>query len=230
MSIRTFIIDDDFVSIEVVKQLCEDSKVFEVIGHAQKGLDAINFLSTNTVDLIFLDIRMPDLNGFELFESLTEKPLCVVISSDERNAVTSFKYNVVDFLLKPISVQRFAHCSSRVQQIMQNKSNNKITTDSLFVKKNETYVRIKTSDITWVQSQANYCTIYTLSNKYTIYSSLNNMLENLDSKYFCRVHRSHIVNITHIDSFGDNMVSIGEQIIPMSKTGRKEFEEKARFV
>lgn len=222
------IIEDDKLSLRIIEELVNKTAELNLVQTYSSAVDAINLLDKeNNIQLIFLDIELPDMSGMEFLDSLEITPQVVVISSKEKYAVDAFKYEVTDYLVKPVTYARFYKAIERVRKRMQMRDGlNKIGKDEIFIKKNSTLVRLRYDDILWVEALENYVIFNTFEDKYTIHFTMKAIEQKLPAKKFTRVHRSYIVNTGSIEVIEDNSVLIrvqaGTKNIPIGKSYKEK--------
>lgn len=222
---NSIIIDDDEMSRRLVEDYINRTDFLDLAQSFPGAVEAINFLKQNdNINLIFLDIEMPEMSGIELMNTLINTPQVIIISSKEKYAIQAFDYSVTDYLLKPITYARFFKAASKAYELF-NKSRSVVDVDKeIFIKKNSSLVRIKYNDILWVEALENYVVINTISEKFTIHFTMKSIENQLPLVKFKRVHRSFIVNVSRITSIEDNSVVIkyneGKKVIPIGKSYR----------
>ncbi len=216
------IIDDDPLSRKIVEEFVERTDNLTLVHSYENAVDAINaFKNEPDIDLIFLDIEMPEMSGLDFMESLKNPPQIIIISSKDKYALNAFDYDVTDYLLKPIAYSRFYKAVDKAQDRF---TKNKIDTkgDEIFIKKNSSLVRLKYDNILWVEALENYVIFNTFSDKYTIHFTMKAIEQKLPTHKFTRVHRSYIVNTSSINVIEDNSVIIktkdGVKTIPIGKS------------
>lgn len=215
------IIDDDVMSGNAVKYLVSQIPYLNLVGMGTTPQEAIALLSNNKVDLMLLDIEMPDMSGLELIKSLKTQPFVILITSKKEYALEAFEHNVVDYLLKPIALDRFFKAVAKVKEMKDNSSVTENSGYSFFIKNNGTLVKINSKDILWIEALGDYITIHIADNKkYTIHSTMKMVENKLASDKFVRVHRSFIIAVDHISSIDDNVIVIGKQLIPVGAVYR----------
>ena len=213
MKTTCLIIDDEPLAINVIKSHLEQLNDFEVITTFTNAIDALNFLKDNAIDLIFLDINMPLLDGMSFIKSLEKKPLIIITSAHTEFAIEAFELNLTDYLLKPISFPRFHKAINKVRQIQ---SNQQITSKSsterlyLFIKIGRKKMKkIYLDEILVIESLKDYLKINTTTNKYIIHQTLSSFTDELPTNEFIRIHRSFTVAIDKIDTIEGNSLEIG---------------------
>jgi DNA-binding LytR/AlgR family response regulator len=187
------------------------------------AIEAINAMRTvEDIHLILLDVGLPEMSGMEFLDSLQNPPMVIIISSKDTYAIDAFEYNVVDYLLKPLSYARFYKAIEKARKIYQRDVIDKIGKDEIFIKKNSMLVRLKYDDILWVEALENYVIFNTYEEKYTIHFTMKAIEQKLPPNKFTRVHRSYIVNTRIINMIEDNAVIIkihdGMKSIPIGKS------------
>ncbi len=215
------IIDDDLMSRRIIEEFVNRTDQLNLLSSYENAVDAINAFSTEEdIDLIFLDIEMPEMSGIDFLETLTNPPQIIIISSKDKYALDAFNYDVTDYLLKPISYSRFFKAVNKANVRFKNKVDPR--DDEIFIKKNSALVRLKYEDILWVEALENYVIFNTFNEKYTIHFTMKAIEQKLPSNRFTRVHRSYIVNTSSINVIEDNSVIIkthdGSKSIPIGKS------------
>jgi DNA-binding LytR/AlgR family response regulator len=224
------IIDDDCFVRKITEDFVQKTDQLVLLHSLSGALEATQVLNSfDNVDLIFLDIEMPDMTGIEFLNSFNILPQIIIISSREKYAVNAFEYDVTDYLLKPFSYSRF--CKA-VDKALERK---KDMTKEIFVKHNNSLVKIKYADILWIEAMENYITINTLNEKLTILSTMLAIEKILPPKQFLRTHRSFIVNIDAVHSIEDNSIKIAANdivisSIPVSKQVKSTFLKKLNLI
>ncbi len=231
MKISVIIIDDEPLAIEVIKSHLKEFSNIECIGTFNDPLNAITTIEKNRPDVIFTDIEMPKINGFELVKSLNYKPMIVITTAYRNFAMEGYELDVLDYLLKPIPLIRFTQTINRIvyqhylreQSASQPEEENK---DHFFVKVDKRFVRIYFRDILYIEGLKNYIKIITTDGLYITYKSIHGILEELPEKEFIRVHKSFIVRIDKIHCFDGNMIHVSGNKIIMGRTFSKEVKDK----
>ncbi len=219
------IIDDDKFSTKIIAEFVEKTDELTLVGTYESAVSAINDLNksgSKGIDLIFLDIEMPEMTGLDLLKSLNVLPQVIIYSSQEKYALESYEYNVTDYLLKPVNYTRFLKAINKAKE--QNEKRDELTksTNEIFIKNNSSLVRIKYDDILWIEALENYVVLNTFTDKYTIHFTMKSIADKMPSTTFIRVHRSFIVNLAKIKVIEDNSVIVktsdGSKIIPIGKS------------
>ncbi|MCU4164797.1 LytR/AlgR family response regulator transcription factor [Carboxylicivirga caseinilyticus] len=231
------IIDDDKLSTKIIKEFIEKTDGLTHAGSFDSAVTAINYLSkpdTNPIDLIFLDIEMPEMSGIDFLKSLSKLPQVIVYSSQEKYAIESYEYDVTDYLLKPVQYGRFIKAVNRAKERFEESDTVSRESSEIFIKNNSSLVRVKYDDILWIEALENYVVLNTFKDKYTIHFTMKAISEKMPTDRFVRVHRSFIVNITKIKVIEDNSVIImhdgGSKIIPIGKSYKDKLMDDINLI
>jgi len=204
------IIEDDKLSRMLIEEYVGRTEGLVKVESFENAIGAINLLKENNkkIDLIFLDIEMPEMDGIEFLKSLKKLPQVIITSSRDKYALQAFDFNVTDYLLKPISYSRFIQAVERALNRKKTETKNTENSREIFIKKGSTLIRMKYEDIVWVEALENYIILNTLNDKVTIFT-MKAIEKKLPSDIFIRVHRSYIVNKSRIKVIKDNSVELG---------------------
>ena len=216
------VIDDDVIQRNFLSEFINETPELELKGNFESAIKALDYLEKNSVDLIFLDIEMPLLNGLEFLKLLKNKPAVILVSSEQKYALESYEYGVSDYLLKPLSYAKFY---AAVQKIKVQFEQNTVAIPSikdLFVKVNSQIEKIDLATILFIEAAVDYIEIVTSTKKYLVNNSMTKIMEKLPQDQFARVHRSYIVQLNKINAIDGNTLSIGNKAIPISKTYKEE--------
>lgn len=219
------IVDDDKLSCKLLEGYVNKYSSLNLVGVFNDPVTARNEISRQKdVDLILLDIKMPEMDGFDLLGSLDHPPNVIVVSGGEEFALRAFDFNVVDFLLKPISYARFCKAIDKVMRYFSPKEPPKSGDEEIFIKKGSSLVKLKLREIVYVEALENYVTLNTGADKYTIHFTMKAIESQLPSGVFIRVHRSYIINKKMIQAIKENsldiMVGTAIKNIPVGKSFR----------
>lgn len=224
------IIDDDKLSRKLLEKFVEKTELLDQYYSFPGAIEAINFIrkGEEKVDLIFLDIEMPDMNGVEFMQSLGDHPVqIIVVSSKEKYALDAIEYDVTDYLLKPVTYVRFLKATekalSRLREEMLPASNSK---NDFFIRNNSNLKRLHYDDVIWIEALENYIVVYTYDEKYTIHFTMKAVMDQLPAELFFRIHRSFIVNRSKIELIKTNSIEVktkeGKQSLPIGKSYRDQ--------
>ena len=224
--IKCIIVEDEPLARKILEGYISKVSFLELCGSFEDAIDALGFLRSHTVDLMFLDIHLPEMKGVQFLRTLAEPPAVIMTTAYHEYAVEGYELNVVDYLLKPFEFERFLMAIGKIKNQKEEKpSAGEPLKDYLFVNVQLKKVKILFSEILYVESQKEYIKIVTTSNTYTTKMSTNEMETLLPNTLFKRIHRSFIVAIQKIQSFNSEMVEIHGTSIPVGR-GYKEVLEK----
>lgn len=235
--IKCVIIDDEPLAIEIIQTYLEKLADFELLACFTDSVDALAYVHKNKVDLLFLDIEMPLINGLEFVKTLTYSPDIIITTAYRDYAVESFELNVVDYLVKPISFQRFISATSKVIKTISETvpltekidiSTLTKTDEDLWVKVDKKLIRIALNDILYIESLKDYVRIKTKDRELITYYSLNKILEKLPNTNFLRIHKSFIAAVKKIETIEGNRITIAGQILPLGRSFREELIKKTQ--
>ncbi|MFN8713767.1 MAG: LytR/AlgR family response regulator transcription factor [Bacteroidota bacterium] len=215
------IVDDNRLAIMALEQLVAQVDNLSFAGSCETATQAYNRLRNEKIDLLLLDIELPDMSGLDLLRSLERKPLVILITAKSDYAVEAFELNVIDYLVKPVSLQRFIQAIERARALTeQRKTASGAPVDFVFVRSQNQLVKIKLDDILFIQALGDYITIHTTDKRFTVHMTLRGVEEKLPSSRFLRIHRSWIAALPHIDSVEENVAKIGSNSIPIGEQYR----------
>jgi len=221
--IKAIAIDDEPLALEVIKSLAAKVPFIQVVGYFTNAFEAIDFLAKEQVDLMFLDIKMPDISGIELMESLQQKPLVIFTTAYAEHAVASYDLNAIDYLLKPFAFTRFLKaCHKANEQLMLKQK--AAPADSIFIKAGYEQIKIVFADLLYLEGAGNYMS-FIMADGRRIMSRLTmaEVVSLLPADIFARIHRSYIVNKNKVDRIEKHQLHIGKVVIPVGSsfdTGR----------
>lgn len=228
------IIDDDATARLITRKLCLKSEQINVLEEFSSAIDAIKYLNTTRVDLIYLDIHMPTFSGFDFIQTLKNSPRIILTTSDKNLALEAFEYkNVVDYLVKPITKERFTKSLEKLDSLSaQEKSNTKEknTSDFIYVNVDKRLVKVNIPSIYLIEAKGDYINIKTDEKNYIVHSTLKKIEDKLPSNSFFKVHRSFIINIKEIIDIEDNTVLIRKDVVPVSRANKSELMKKLNML
>jgi len=231
MNIKCLIVDDDDLSRGILEDLVNDTDRFELIKSCNDSIDAFNFLKKNAVDVVFLDVEMPKMDGLELLENLNELPQIILVTSHAKYAVESYEYDVTDFIQKPITYSRFL---KSVDKIIEKYEDKQIKTSSknrtIFIKSDSKFIQINIDNIFWIQAKGNYIQVYTTLGKFLVLSTMKDMSAKLPDSEFIRAHRSYIVRIDKIQSIEDNYLVINNKQVVVGRSYKDKLDKKLNML
>lgn len=219
MEIKCIITDDEPIARKGLRNYIEKIDFLSLTGECEDAIQLNTMLKTAQPDLLFLDIEMPHISGLELLSSIHNPPKVIIISAYEQYALKGYELDVVDYLLKPVSFERFLKAVNKVHDLLEKEMKN-TGEKYVFVKSDKQLKKILLREILFIESMENYITIYTTSSKEIVYTTLKHMLDSLPGENFLQVHRSYIANIEHIKSIEGNLLNIGTHKVPVARNLR----------
>jgi DNA-binding LytR/AlgR family response regulator len=224
MMLKCVIIDDEPVARECITNYVGEVDFLQLVGTGSNPVDLTMLLDKQDVDLVFLDIQMPVMNGIEFLKMAQDPPMVIITTAYPSYALEGFQLDVLDYLVKPITFNRFFKAVSKAKDYHQllvrsatTADQPKTTADYFFIKCDYKYERIYFDDILYVQAMQNYITLYTTRGKYITLLYLKNVEEKLDKQSFIRVHKSFLVSISKIEAIENNEIIIQSFRIPISR-------------
>jgi len=222
-------IDDDSFSLSVLEKHCSKLPFLALKEVFDNPLEALNHLKNNQPDLVFLDINMPEVSGISIARKLQGQSMVIFTTSHKNFAHEGFELDAVDFLLKPIEFDRFYQAISKAKEhkdFLELKEKVEADYDYIIIKEDYQNVKIKLSDILFIEALDNYVKIHTTQKTYMTLRNLKSMAGHLCSRNFMRVHKSYIVSLNHIDYFSRDQIHINNSVIPIGRTFMKKFREE----
>ena len=213
---KAIAIDDEPIALEIIKSLASKVPFLDLKATFTDAFKALDYLQKEPIDLLFLDIKMPDISGIDFFNSLSKKPLVIFTTAYSEHAVTSFELDAVDYLLKPFSMTRFLKGCNKAFELY-NFRNATETPDHLYIKTGYEQVKVMYDEILYIEATGNYVTFVLKAKSILSRSTFNEAINLLPPEKFIRVHRSYVVAINKIDKVERNQVTINKIAIPVSE-------------
>jgi len=223
MIFKTIVVEDEPLARKSIERLCSKSNQLDLLKSFENAMLALDFLEKESVDLILLDVEMPEISGLELIDRLPYLPQIIITSSKAEYASDAFEYDVTDFLKKPVSQERFIKAISKAIEkdaALHQKMNSLSTASAaneLYVKSEGRYTRLPYDSILYFENVGDYVKVVTANANYIIHGALKTIYAKLEYPRFLKVHRSFIVNLDHIVDIEDNSLVIGQKMIPISR-------------
>lgn len=229
---RCLIVDDNDIARLMLSQLVSHTGLLEVIGECRDALEAHQRITKQSPDLVFLDIEMPGMSGIELLRSLPKKPLIIFTTSNKDYALEAFELNVVDYLLKPVTLPRLLQAIEKAREVIQrdNTEVNTIDEDYIFIRDNGTLKKIRLEEILWIEAMGDYIKIYTPGKWHIVHTTLKAVEEKIGSGKLMRIHRSYIVALDKIDTIEDGVLNIMNTPIPVAESYRGQLIKKLKLL
>ncbi len=229
---KCLIVDDDDFAREVIRVFVERTQGLEILAECNNAISALQILQSNEVDILLLDVEMPEMTGLDLVKSLSVLPQVILITSKEDYAVDAFEYSLTDYLVKPITYARFLKAIQKAQKEIENFQPvmSQRDKESIFVKADNKLNRINLFDIYFIEALSDYVIINTEKKRYIVHATMKSLEEKLPTRIFARVHRSFIVNLTKVETIEDLSVVMPQKTIPIGNSYKTSFLSKLNFL
>lgn len=231
------VIDDEITSLEIIGGLCKRYEDIKTVNLFSSPIDCIKFMNKTPVDLIFLDIHMPNFDGFDFLETLNKNNFkAILITSDKNQAIKAFKFDcVVDYIVKPIDLNYFDLAVKKAISQISNENfekdnNKKILDNHIFININKRLIKINFDEMLVIKANGDYVNILTKTKTHIVHTTLKSIESKLPKDYFFKCHRSYIVNLKFIDEIEENSLIIKKQIIPVGKSVRQNLFQKLNLL
>ena len=233
---KCIIVDDEIMARKFLEKLCAKVEVLEVVAVCSSAIEAIEVLQETPVDLIFLDVEMPELSGLDLLDQLPVMPKVIITTSKTEYAYDAFQHQAVDYLKKPIKFPRFKQAIDKVFELEEptSPSMTSVTsapeTEEIFIKDNNRLTKVNLNDILYVENVGDYVKVITKQNQFTIYGTIKGIASRLPEKNFLKVHRSYIINMKEIVDVEANSILIGKKLIPVSRAHKQQLMDRLNLL
>lgn len=221
---KALIVDDNDIARTTLAHLAKQVPNLTIVSEYSNAIEAYNHLQNNEIDLIFLDIEMPEMTGIELTKNLSGKDIIIIFTSSNKDyALEAFELNIADYILKPVMPARFLQAVSKAQSILESRKEDvEVTKDEfLFVRDSNITRRLKLDDIFYAEAMGDYVKFYTREKMFAIHGKMKTAEERLPKDHFIRIHRSYIVSVGKIDTLQDGGIMINGKFIPVADAYRK---------
>ncbi|MGM9478805.1 LytR/AlgR family response regulator transcription factor [Pedobacter sp. GSP4] len=227
------IVDDHAIARSIIRHLLKIEKSVNVVAECENAEEVYKNMAIHKIDLLLLDIQMPETSGIDLVKSLgSNRPLIIFISSHKDHAATAFDLNVVDFITKPLMPERFLQAITKAKEIY--KAKNIIVASNrdefIFIRDSGVIRRLNLADINYLEAKGDYVKIYLFDKSYSIYASLKSVEDKLPSNTFIRIHRSFIINVGKIDTIEGNTLIINKSFVPISDAYKNVLNKRMQIL
>ena len=226
MELITYVIlDDEPIAHRIIEGYCENFSFLQKAGNFYNGFEALEFFRSSKADLIFLDINMPKLTGFELLKSLPNPPKVIVTSAHQEFALEGYELDITDYLLKPFSLDRFIKAINKVTTSKTAEQKSELEPERIFLKSDKKHVQIELDKIFYVEALGNYCKVFHSGGMLICPDKISELEEKLGKGKFLRVHKSYLINFSKIQSIEGNRIKINGNEIPIGQTFKAELSK-----
>lgn len=219
---KIVIIDDENLALDILENYISRYSKLELIGRFNKSIEALSFLNSNKVDLVFTDIDMPDILGTDIIRLSKSSAKFIMLTSYSEYAIESFELDVLDYLLKPVSFERFSKSITKFEHYHINTTEENINKSSFFIKEGNEYVKIFIKDIDYIEGLKDYAKIYVNEEFHLALKTLKSIQNFLEAHNFMRIHKSYIIPLNKIEQFTGKDVIINKKKIPVGSSYREE--------
>ena len=232
MIINCLVVDDEPIARNGILEHIAQVDFLHAVADCKNAIEASVELKKNTVDVIFLDIQMPKLTGIAFLRNLPNPPLVIFTTAFPEYAIEGYELNICDYLLKPVSFERFFKAALKAQDYFEGRATNQIYSAEpfFFIKSNQKIEKISIEDILYIEALSNHVIIYTKQKKYVAYMSFKGIESRLPQSQFLKIHKSYIVSINAINSIDNDEVILENKALPISKTYKSLLNERIRKV
>ena len=219
-------IDDEPMALEVIERYCQKSGLTELKASFREPVKAIEYLSREKIDVIFLDINMPDISGMQLVQALSPRPLIIFTTAYSHYAVDSYNLNAVDYLLKPITFERFVAAVNKARTALAANGTSREQNSNIFIKSGPQTHQVKLDDILYLEKDGNYITVHLKDKNILIRENMGDIFDLVPAAGFVRVHKSFVVAVKHISLIEVHQLTINGEKIPIGSTYREPLRER----
>jgi DNA-binding LytR/AlgR family response regulator len=230
MKLKCLIIDDEPSGRKIIEEFINETDYLELAGTAPNPVKAATLMNTVSPDLLFLDVQMPKINGIDFLKSLRNPPMVIFTTAFPEYALHGFELDVIDYLLKPVSLERFFKATKKAREFydLKHRSDSPAMAEPafFFVKCNNKYERMAFDDLLFIEAASNYIILQTTQKRHIAYLTFKSVSDHLPAERFIKVHKSYIVALDKIESLNGEEIVIGNHTIPISRAMKDEVMEK----
>lgn len=228
MKLKCLIVDDEPIARKGLEEYVNEISFLQLTHSCESAMKATDFLKTQAVDLILLDIQMPNVSGIEFLRALENPPLVIFTTAHSDYALEGYSLDVIDYLLKPISFDRFLKAVQKAQDyyLLKEQAKENTSSDYFFIKVNHQFEKVNYNEVLYLEAMQNYCIVHTSTRKLITYHTLSGLEKQLPETQFLKVHKSFIVAIEKITALDSNELKIGSTTIPISRSLKDEVMKK----
>lgn len=216
---RYLIVDDEPLLHRIVADFCKQLPDLQCVGSAFDAKEGLTILNREPVDVVFLDVALPQLSGFDFLRGLTRRPLVIVISAHKEYALEGFELDVVDYLLKPFDLSRFMRAVAKARAVLAHQMAPPGSPQTIFIKDGKKQRQVSRDDLRWIESCGNYCQVHTVDGQFLTQETLTELARRLPGD-FIRIHKSYLVSAPHLDVIEGEEVRMGSQRFPVGRVYR----------
>jgi len=230
MILNCMIVDDEIMARKSLERLCEKYDNLNVVQVCENATDALKYLAEEPVDLIFLDIEMPEITGIDFLNQAVTLPQIIFTTSKTEYAFEAFEYSITDYLKKPIAYPRFQQAVDKAFEIQLQNNAYRAKAEEVYIKVDGKYIRIPFEKILYFENVGDYVKVKTEESTHIIYRTLKSIDAKLSNPQFLKVHRSYIVNLSKIKDIEESTLVIGKKVIPISRANKSTLMSKLNLL
>jgi DNA-binding LytR/AlgR family response regulator len=230
MILNCIVVDDEELSRKMIAHFVEKVNFLRLAKEFHNAPDVLSYVDEEHVDIIFLDVKMPDMSGMEFINALEKDIEIILITADEKYAVEAFEKKVTDYLVKPVEYARFVQAARAASKRIESKRSSTQKRLEFYVRTDSKIVRISFAEILFVEALADYVIIQAENKKHIVHFTMKGIASRLPDEQFVRTHRSYIVNLDKIEALEDNSVLIGTKYIPIGASYREALHDRLNFL
>lgn len=223
MIYKCIAVDDEPLALEKVVSFVSKLPQLQLVASFERPVDALAHLSTQSCDLLFLDIQMDSMTGLDLLAALPQRPQVILTTAYSEYALKGYEFEATDYLLKPFSFERFAQAVNKAVKRIAHTAETEAAPDFIFVKTEARLVKVLLSEIVYIEGMRDYRCLHTLGGKMLTQQTFGSFEEQLPSCGFARIHKSYMVNLSHIESIERHRIRMGKELLPVSENYRESF-------
>ncbi len=227
---KCIIVDDDELSRLAIEKCVKSNTILSLVAVCSSGKEALEVIRKNDIDIIFLDVEMPEMSGIEFIRNYQRNSQVIIISGKKDYAAESYDYDVTDYILKPVDLARFNKAVDKAKQISENFKVENKKEEELYIKKDSSYVKLNLNEVLFVEAMADYVNIYTLAGRHTILSTMKSIENKLPANDFVRIHRSYIVRLDKVEKYEESAVKIGDKVLPVSRSQKENIINRLKVL
>lgn len=226
------VVDDDEIDRKFLEILISKTSFLNLVQSCTSSMEASDVVLNHKIDLIFLDVEMPEMTGLEFIKVLAHnKPQVILVTSKQQYAIDAFDYDVADFIVKPVTQDRFIKAVMKAKEIIDSQNKNASYDHDIFVKSDSQLIKLKTSDILYIEGMENYVVVHTASQSFTLHTTMKGIGSKLPSNQFLRIHQSYIVRLDKISKIEDNtLVMSGGKMVTVSRSLKQTLMDRLKLI
>lgn len=224
---QCIVVNDEPIALEGMSEYVKRTSFLTLVAKCSNAFEAIEIISENNIDLVFLDINMPGISGLDMIKTMSNPPMVIFTTAYSEYAIDGFELNAIDYILKPISYSKFLNAAQKALRLykLENQESDKVD-DFIYIKVDKKLVKVELSDILFIESLKDYVLVHTTKGRYTTYLGLNKLISVLPDNIFVQVHKSFVISSKAIDAIDANTIIIGDATVPIGRAYKTDLFQK----